>query len=550
MVRSFIFSSFLFLSLFSEAQNAPGYYYVVFRDKVGTPFSIQFPQAFLSPRAIEKRERRNIPITEQDLPVNPSYIEQVVQATGGSLHHQSKWMNSMTLNLSQLDSASLVHALDTLQQLLCVAQVKCSAQTVNHQTKIQKDLDKLDELTNPDSTIYGVSFHQLDMINTPRLHEFGLTGKEMHIAQLDAGWSSLESIAAFDRLRFNQQIILTRDFVNPQQPNVYQGSYHGTFVLGHMAGFIADSLMGSAPEAHYYLMKTENAATEYRIEEDNWVAAIELCDSLGVDVVNSSLGYSIFDDTTMNYTQADMNGDVSRASIAADIAASKGLLIVNSAGNSGNSDWYNITAPSDADSILCIGAVDYAGNHAGFSSYGLSNSEAVKPNVAAMGQSTYFPGPNGYMAQGSGTSFSSPIVAGSVACLWQAFPEKTNMEIIRAVEQSASLFPQHNTSLGYGIPDFWKAYLLLNSATQLNNQLIAMIFPNPAEDVLHLKTTGSPIYRYEIFNVNGQCMESMNWELAWHQNYLDLSIHQLTSGEYLLKIYTKDGVAATPFQKR
>ncbi len=550
MLRKFVFFIFLLISQLSESQNAPGFYYVVFRDKVGTPYSIQYPQAFLSPRSIEKRERRNIPIIEQDLPVNPSYIEQVIQATGGTLHHQSKWMNSMTLNLTLLDSASLVHALDTLQQLSCVAQVKCSAIAQGGYTKILKGWEQMDDLSNPDSTIYGVSFHQLDMINTPRLHEFGLTGKGMHIAQLDAGWSNLEVIAAFDRLRSNQQIILTRDFVNPQQPNVYQGSYHGTFVLGHMAGYIADSLKGSAPEAHYYLMKTENAATEYRIEEDNWVAAIELCDSLGIDVVNSSLGYSIFDDSTMNYTQADMNGDVSRASIAADIAASKGLLIVNSAGNSGNSDWYNITAPSDADSVLCIGAVDFEGNHAGFSSYGLNNSDAVKPNVSAMGQSTYFPGPNGYLAQGSGTSFSSPIIAGSVACLWQAFPEKTNMEMIRAIEQSASLFPGHNTALGYGIPDFWKAYTLLNTATHLNSPLIAMIFPNPAQDMLHLKTTGSPIYRYEIFNSAGQRIESVTWEIAWFQNYLDLSITPLIPGEYLLTIYTKDGVASAPFQKR
>ena len=403
---------------------------------------------------------------------------------------------------------------------------------------------------DPDSALYGVSFHQLDMINTPRLHEFGLTGKGIDIAQLDAGWIGLESIHAFDKLFANDQIRLMRDFVNPQQPNIYQGSYHGTFVLGHMAGEVQDSLKGSAPMAHYYLMKTENAATEFRIEEDNWVAAIELCDSLGIDVVNSSLGYSIFDDSTMNYTQADMNGDVSRASIAADIAAAKGILIVNSAGNSGNSDWYNITAPSDADSILCIGAVDFKGEHAGFSSYGLAGTEAVKPNVSAMGQSTYFPGTNGYMAQGSGTSFSSPIIAGSVACLWQAFPEKTNMEIIRAVEQSASLFPSHNTALGYGIPDFWKAYLLLNTSTTLPNRLIEMIFPNPAEDVLHLKTTGSPIYAYEIINMSGQKVERMEWEVAWTQNYLDISVSALTAGEYLLKIETAEGSLCTPFQKR
>ncbi len=529
------------------SQSAPGFYYILFSDKMGTPFSVDFPQSFLSEKSMAKRLQWNIPITEQDLPVNPTYIEHVLAATSGKLHHASKWFNSMTLSLEDLDSAAVQHALDTLNTLPFVVSVRCNAPKVSKENS--SDISRLKRWYEPDSTDYGVSFHQLEMINTPRLHAFGLQAQGLDIAVLDAGWTGFDTQPAFEQLRTSGRIKGTRDFVQPFSPNVFEGSYHGTYVLGHMAGIIKDSLLGSAPLANYYLMQTENASSEYRIEEDNWVAAMEWCDSLGIDVVNSSLGYSLFDDSTMNYSPSDMNGDVSRASIAADIAASKGILIVNSAGNSGNSDWYHITAPSDADSILCIGAVDYWGEHAGFSSYGFENAENVKPNVSAMGRSTYFPGPTGALAQGSGTSFSSPIVAGSVACLWQAFPKKSNMDIIKAVEQSASLYPAHNTALGYGIPDFWKAYLLLNSSTKLPNQLIEMIFPNPTQDVLHVKTSGSPILGYRLIAYSGQIIEHVQWTEAWKGNYLDLSVGGIPLGEYFLEITMEAGIVCTPFQK-
>jgi len=548
MNRLLLFFCCILIQRFSNGQNAPGYYYISFTDKIGTPYSTAFPQAFLSDKSIERRLTWGIPITEQDLPVNPTYIQDVLSATGGSLHHTSKWFNSMTLSLVGLDSASIAQALIALEAMPFVLNVRKNAPDIS-KASIEKLNTHVKQLYHPDSSHYGVSFHQLEMINIPRLHAFGNVGKGMDIAVLDAGWIGYETQPAFEALRNSGRLMGTRDFVQPNSPDVFEGSYHGTFVLGHMAGIIEDSLYGSAPMANYFLMQTENAASEYRIEEDNWVAAIELCDSLGIDVVNSSLGYSLFDDTTMNYTPADMNGDVSRASIAADIAASKGILIVNSAGNSGNSDWYHITAPSDADSILCIGAVDYWGEHAGFSSYGFENGDRVKPNVAAMGRLTYFPGPNGYLAQGSGTSFSSPIIAGSVACLWQAFPEKSNMEIIRAVERSASLYPNHNTALGYGIPDFWKAYLLLNNATKLPNKLIEMVFPNPASEVLHVKTTGSPILGYRIISVQGQVLEKFIWTEAWKGNYLDITIKGLPIGEYLLELNTEAGTLCTPFQK-
>jgi serine protease AprX len=548
MKRYLFFFCCVIFQRISNAQNAPGYYYVSFTDKAGTPYSTSFPQAFLSEKSIERRLKWGIPITEQDLPVNPTYVQNVLSATGGSLHHSSKWFNSMTLSLVGLDSVATAQALTALEAMPFVLNVKKNAPDILKVSR-EKPNTQVKELYHPDSSDYGVSFHQLDMINLPRLHAFGMEGEGMDIAVLDAGWIGLDTQPAFETLRNSGRLIATRDFVHPSNPDVFEGSYHGTYVLGHMAGIIQDSLRGSAPLANYFLMQTENTASEYRIEEDNWVAAIELCDSLGIDVVNSSLGYSLFDDTTMNYTPADMNGDVSRASIAADIAASKGLLIVNSAGNSGNSDWYHITAPSDADSILCIGAVDYWGEHAGFSSYGFENGESVKPNIAAMGRLTYFPGPNGYLAQGSGTSFSSPIIAGAVTCLWQAFPDKSNMEIIHAVEQSASLYPHHNTALGYGIPDFWKAYLLLNNATKLPNKLIVMIFPNPAAEVLHVKTTGSPILGYRIISMHGQVLENYTWLEAWKGNYLDITVKGLPIGEYLLELSTEAGTLCTPFQK-
>ena len=306
-----------------------------------------------------------------------------------------------------------------------------------------------------------------------------------------------------------------------------------------------DSLIGTAPDASYYLFRTENPESEYLIEEDNWVAAAEYADSLGVDIINSSLGYSRFDDPTMDHTYADMDGNTTRSAIAGDIAASKGILVVNSAGNSGHQPWFYITSPSDGDSVLCVGAVNANAHRAFFSSFGPSADGDVKPNVMTMGQATVFADLDGTIRTGNGTSFSSPIMAGGAALLLQATKgRKTNMEIFRAIEASAHRYNYPSDSLGYGIPDLWKALLDLNKpiAQNLREDLV-VIFPNPATDRIHIAAQwlqGLDQVVYDMYDITGRKVLSGKSMLTAGPDKSVVTINwpeaQFAPGEYFIEL--------------
>ncbi len=538
--------------LLSWSQNAPGYYYVVFKDKLGTPFELEYPQAFLSSKSLERRLRLGIPILEEDLPVNPQYVQGVLQTSGGILHHTSKWFNSMTINLSALDSAGQVAAIDQVALLPFVYEVKRFP--LNKAEPGKKRLKQEDEIgpvqfTFPNHKGYGWGFHQLNMVNTIRLHEAGFQGQGIDVGIFDSGWFGADQMRAFGAIRDEGRLMMTRDFVNPQLPNVFDKSTHGTYVWGIMAGVMQDQFIGAAPLSNYYLFQTEDVDSEYRIEEDNWVAAAELADSLGLDVINSSLGYSLFDDTTMNYEYSSMTGQVSRASIAAEKLSNKGVIVVNSAGNSGNSPWYFITAPADADGILTVGAVDSLINVAGFSSHGPTYDGRVKPNVSAMGVKTYYPFSDDKVGKGNGTSYSGPIIAGSTASLLSALSNRSPQDVRNAIERTGSLFPSYNFDMGYGIPDFWWAYNLLLESESLPSTQLDCIFPNPTKDIINVKTKGSPVLSLSVSNALGQRMTHISWSQSWIKNYLQLSIAHLPQGTYFLSIETEEGTSTSPFEK-
>ncbi|MEN9333262.1 MAG: hypothetical protein RLY35_442 [Bacteroidota bacterium] len=535
-----------------KAQNAPGYYYIVFKDKLGTPFTLDHPQSFLSPKSLERRLRLGISILEEDLPVNPEYVQTTIQTSGGLLHHTSKWFNSLTLNLSGLDSAAQVAAVQQVASLPFVQEVKRYT-WVHHQT-VGKRLDHLEEsapiaLHAPESKGYGWGFHQLNMVNTVRLHEAGFKGEGIDVGIFDGGWFGADEMKAFAPIRDEGRLVMTRDFVNPQAPNVFDKSTHGTNVWGIMAGVMEDMFIGAAPLSNYYLFQTEDVDSEYRIEEDNWVAAAELADSLGLDVINSSLGYSLFDDETMNHQYSDMNGKVSRASIAAEKLSKKGVVVVNSVGNAGNSVWYYITAPADADGILTVGAVDSLMQPAGFSSHGPTIDGREKPNVSAMGVKTYYPFSDEKIGKGNGTSYSGPIVAGSVASLLSAFPNANPWEVRNIVEQTASLYPNHNHDVGFGIPDFWWAWNQLLDNPSLPSKQMESIFPNPAVSLINVKTKGAPVMSVRVSNALGQMLSEVKWTEVWNKNYLQLNITDLPAGCYWLTLLTAEGVSTLPFEK-
>ncbi|MDF1548107.1 MAG: S8 family serine peptidase, partial [Bacteroidales bacterium] len=356
---------------------------------------------------------------------------------------------------------------------------------------------------------YGNSFAQIQIHNGHLMHQAGFQGQGMQVAILDGGFYKVDELPAFDSLRANNQILGTRDFVEGDL-QVYDADSHGMKVLSTMAGNIPGKLLGTAPKASYWLLRSEQTATEFIIEEHNWVVAAEFADSVGVDLINSSLGYSSFDDKLTNHTYSDLDGNTTLISRGADIAASKGMLVVTSAGNEGFSQWRYISAPADADSILTVGAIMLDGRRAFFSSYGPTFDNRIKPDVSAIGLPSVVSGTGGEVSTSSGTSFSSPIMAGLVACLWQAHPELSNLDIIDIIKRSSSQFNAPDTSLGYGVPDIYAAHMFLKTSGSINSKLRGTmnVFPNPFQDEFHVEFLSEYVnlpydLRIQLFDTKG-----------------------------------------------
>ena len=495
------------------AQIAPTKYYVQFTDKNNSPYSLDHPEDFLSQRAINRRSNQGIGYDATDIPVNPQYISGVA-ATGVQILNPTKWMNGVTV---KTDNPALIDSINTLPYVVNVRSVSGSARNVSKPFFDRESFgpsEKAKELAtgnNAYSFDYGDAFGQINLINGIPLHEAGYRGEGMVIAVLDAGFDYVDVDMLFDSLRNDGRILGTKDFVTPGG-NVYNAHYHGRMVLSTMAADIPGLMIGTAPKASYWLLRSENGSQEYVSEEYNWVSAAEFADSAGADVINSSLGYTEFDDTSQNHTYADMDGNTTVITNGADMAAAKGILVVNSAGNSAEDPWHYIGAPADGDSVFSIGAVDNNGSYAYFSSTGPTADGRIKPNVAATGWgAAVSDGANGVFF-GNGTSFSSPIIAGMSACLWQAMPEKSNMEIQQAIMQSASQYYNPDSLLGYGIPNYQSAWWLLTSidSNKDNNSGLATVYPNPFNNSLYVKLSGSNqgTVQATIFNMVGSVVYS------------------------------------------
>ena len=534
----------IFFPLWCLAQLAPGKYFVEFTDKSDSPFSIDHPLAFLSQRAIDRRTMQRIAITTGDFPVNPSYIQGIRQ-TGAQVIHASRWFNGAIIGTH---NPAVIAAIDTLPYVKRVVKSKVPSQASKMKI-IKQDSDISEEKGNPrilnkeqketmgQHYAYGESYRQVNMLNGVELHNRGLTGKGMVIAVLDAGFFYVDSIAAFDSLRARHGILGTRDFVSPGS-DVYRGDHHGMYVLSLMGGNLPGELIGTAPGASYWLLRTEDADSEYIVEEYNWVCAAEFADSVGADVINSSLGYTQFNDSTQNHTCDDMNGNTTPVTRGANIAASKGMVIVNSAGNSGGKPWKCISAPSDGFDVLCIAAVDSNDLYAPFSSWGRIAGNYVKPDVAAQGARTVVASTAGGTFRNNGTSFSSPLTAGLVACLWQAFPGTNNQTLLRTVRESASQYDHPDTLIGYGIPDFLKAYETLKSPS--TNDRLIKVYPLPFRDVLNLEFYSSvdQDISIEAYDMLGNLVFSKD-HLPCVQGMTNIRTRELETlrqGQYILKI--------------
>lgn len=530
--KQIFFSVFFLLSLSASAQNAIAKYWIYFADRSNSPYSLSNPTTYLSQAAIDRRAKMNITIKSSDLPPNPEYIN-AITATGAKVIVTSKWLNAVSVEITNEDQLAAISLLPFVIKINTVAKyanIDDSGIPINN-----TQFYRIAAIENND---YGGAFNQNNMIDIDFLHSLGYTGQGITIAVLDGGFYGVDIGVGFESVRNKNQIIETRNFPD-ENDQVYFASTHGSNVLSIMAVDMPGTYIGSAPDANYYLFRTEIVDSEYVVEEDHWLAAAEYADFVGADIINSSLGYTTFDDATQDHTYADMDGNTTVATIAADHAAAAGILVVNSAGNSGDDDWNFIGAPADGDSVFTIGAVDLNGYYVSFSSEGPSSDGRLKPNVVGQGAGTAVMDQSGVVYYGNGTSYSSPLIAGACASFMSAFPELSNMEVIDILQRTASRADNPNNQYGYGIPNFAKAYLELKDITLSTSNIISII-PNPVETeftaYIHATETGNATV--SIYNMSGQSLYAQ--EVAIYDGkiapiYFN-NFNNLASGVYAIQL--------------
>jgi hypothetical protein len=515
------------ISIVSFAQQEDAWVYLT--DKQNVTASLNNPITILTQKAIDRKNAHGVLIDERDVPVNENYISQLKLQPGISVLAKSKWFNAVHVRGTQTD-------INALSVLSFVASIDFANKNLNSlKRNFVKKESKLEGVTV--SFNYGNALNQIQMIKGDQLHLSDYTGNGITVAVLDAGFPNVNTMSSFQRLRDAGNLLDDFDFVN-RDDDVYSNtdSNHGTLVLSAMAGYIENQYVGTAPDASYYLFITEDGPNENPVEESYWVEAAERADSLGVDVINSSLGYgSFYDDTDYNYAVSDFNGNTAYITKGANIAFEKGMLIVNSAGNEGLA---GINAPADASGVLSIGAVTSSGAYATFSSVGSAFQPTQKPDVVAQGQASYLINENDVVVTSSGTSFSSPIMAGGIASLWQALPNKTNAEIMQLVRESASQYNTPDFYLGFGIPNL---QLALNNALSLevsdNYNTELKIFPNPTSDTLYFNLPSNETEcSVQIFDILGKRVLYSRLNVGISE--LDMSF--ISKGVYIAKVQLKN----------
>ena len=510
---------FLAVTMFVQAQVATNIYWVQFTDKEGSPYSIDNPEAYLSPRALQRRANLNIAIDEYDLPVNPQYLQAVADC-GAEIINPSKWLNGVSVHVTDPSVIEAINALD------CVMTVRNCPNDLKAQEQKERWLaNEMKPATSTRSSkgFYGGAEDQVKQLNVDVLHDMGFDGTGVIIAVLDGGFEGAENTSCFDNMREEGRLLGTRDFVYGSN-SVYTQSTHGTSCLSTMGAYDPNNMVGTAYKASYYLIHTEDGDSENIIEEYNWVSGAEYADSLGVDVCSTSLGYITFDMSQWNHPFEHYDGKTAPMSIGAEIAASRGMICMNAAGNEGDGNC-TLGIPADAEHIVTVGAVNAAGDRASFSSVGPTYDGRIKPDVMAMGEGTYVA--SGYGSwwpyyNGNGTSFATPVLAGAVACLRQARPYSSVQEICDALRACGNRAENPDSKYGYGIPDFSQALELLKveEHSVAANEIIN-VYPNPSQgevkvalkegakaDVTVYDITGRQLYTYTFNGLNHTTLEN------------------------------------------
>lgn len=518
---------------FGQTQDA----LVFFADKENVQASIDNPISILTQEAIDRKVMHNVAIDARDVPVTPAYINQIKNASGITVFAKSKWMNCVYVqgtqgNIEALLNLSFVTSIEWLDKDLNNFPVPDTDGTSN---------DKFD-LENLNTRIvynYGAAANQIEMIKGDFLHEQDFTGEGMIIAVLDSGFPNVETNPAYTHIIDENRLLGTFDFFSRTTDVTGTGS-HGTRTFSDIGGFIENEFVGTAPNASFYLFRTEYGPDENPREEAWWVAGLERADSLGVDVVNTSLGYQDYDNPNYDHSYEDLDGQTTFAARGANIAFAKGMLLVTSGGNDGNG-FGTVATPADAPGLLSVGAVNSEGEYVSFSSRGPTVDGRVKPDVMAQGADAAVVDQNGNVTTNNGTSFSSPILAGSVACLWQSRPEVKNGRIMQVVRESAHLFDNPTNEMGYGIPNFEDAYnalQILGAEDRMLEENFAL-YPNPVTEILMVSfPVSSEVAELKVYNLLGDLM--FDRSISANENSIDLS--SISSGMYLVTITSSEKV--------
>jgi serine protease AprX len=483
----------------------------------------------ITPKAISRRKKAGISVPDyRDIPVNRDYLSRI-SLMGLTFHTSSKWMNTA---LFKSESSFDINTLLKLPFVSDVKTVKRPATKRLHDDKLgfQEMQSDLPPYSRP-----------LTMINGDQIHNSGYVGNNILIAILDGGFLNADVISSLDDLRSRKGIRCTYDFVK-KTGSVYNSSPHGTAVLSILAGQISGQIEGTAPGADYILIKTEDVDSEFPCEEDFWVAGAEYADSTGADIISSSLGYFTFDDPSLNYKTSDLDGNTAFITKAADIAASKGILVVNSAGNERNNDWQKIIFPSDGDSVLAVGAVDGNNLISSFSSAGPSADGRIKPDNVAMGVNVPVQTSGNEVFRSNGTSFSCPVLSGISACLMQAVPSATGYDILSVLHKTADRYNNPDSLCGFGIPN------VVTALTELQEKYVSvplnsvMVYPNPTNGRFEVVFSEPPDnFTMEMISLTGKTLYKKSFSGYTGRTIIINDLLHYEQGMYFLKISLSSG---------